>query len=681
MFSASLSSSSSPSSLPLAVMRASSPSVRSLEVRPRRALQAVACLLDRRHVSSPSSRRGDSVNLVQGERDFRLFHSTKQVYRKKGRDEGIRFQERIRRDPFTSPDSRKKKEFNLSRVSDLVGRQEEVSFDRLFRHYAIDSSLSSPLVSSPSSSSFSSFHPPQPLSFEDFMRRSFCHTRDLSFPSPFSACDVLSSLLLHAPSGLSFRHASLLSRSIRLSFYSFSSLPSTSSSGCRRRPRDSSHSEAEGVGRERNVSRKVPLSSSSSSSSAVSSSSSVSSPFTYVSKTVLKNEEDKGERTTGSRFQYKGRLAGGIASASLLLALAFRKWAQEQEEKRKGMWWVVSSPSSSSFSSRSGHSSSSFSSAFEDRPLQPHPFIPLEDSCASIPRQVPNIPSPSGVYTPERNSEENTIVEGVRTFLSPLGPVAISSSSPCLSLSPLSPVNQLATSLAVSLSSRFKKISGSPTFPQGGEASSTKNREEGVACQQQDPGEPREGGEEDEHDEAKRKEALELLRNLVYGRPVRVETLGELAEEGEGEQDEGKEGRKGDDRRDGCVVQLHDCRVLASEEGRIALEEILKATGTIDLTATDYEGLDDEDKEAWEVIKGGNDKTIMELWQSAAFRKIVEVGCQCLSTCLLFPAYLSLLCLALINLTVFSLSIHLSPTYPSIFSSAVNLSIYLSSYV
>ncbi|PHJ26109.1 methyltransferase type 11, partial [Cystoisospora suis] len=611
-------------------MRPSSLSVRSLEGRPRRALHGAACLVDRRHVSSP--RIGDgSINLPQREGDFLLFQLTKQVHHKKSRDGGITPHERIRRDSFhpgvTSSDSRRKKEFYLSRVSYLNDRQEEVSHDRLFRRYAIDSSVFNPVISSPSSSPCSS-HPSQPSSSKDFMRRSFCPTRDLSFPSLFSPCDVLSSSPLHyAPFNHSFKHRSLLSRSIRLSFLSFSSLPSTSSSsssssGCRRRPRDSSRSDVEGVGRERNTSRKLPLSSSSS--SPVSSSSSVSSPFSYVSKTVVRNDGDEGERTTGSRFQYRGRLAGGIASASLLLALAFRKWAQEQEEKRKGMWWLSSSSpsSSSSLSSLSGHSSSSFSSAFEDRPAQPHPFIPVEDSCKSTPHQVANLP-PSGVYTPEQSSEDDTILEGIRTFLSPLGPVDLSSSS--VSLSSLSPVNQLATSLAVSLSSRFKKLSWTPPFPQGGETSSTEKREEGAAYQQEDPGKPREGKEEGDYDESTRKDAFELLRNILYGRPVRVETLGDLEEEeDEEEHDEGKERRKDERRKDSCIVQLHDCRVLASKEGRMALEEILKATGTIDLTATEYEGLDDEDRKAWDVIKGGNDKTVMELWQSAAFRKIVE---------------------------------------------------------
>lgn len=541
------------------------PLLRCLGKNPRVAEEPAASLGSRR--ASYLLRDGWSTRLV--ERNLRLLHTCSRVQGGKNPERG-RDEDRTRWAPgvrwLGRSESRAERDHCL-----FVDASEEVLY-----------------VSLPSSSYSSSRH------LFPFFSSSAYSSRTFSPQCPSS--------LFFRPAPRGFRgpsHCPLSDASFSLA-RCFSTLPSTS--GCRIRTRQSRVSlPDESSGPDQHAPSRHP--------SVPRSSSSSSSAFATLRQIAAVSGKDGRQRKT-SGFHYGGRLAGGIASASLLLAVAFRKWAREQEEKRKGMWWLSSSSSSSpSLASSAESSSSSFSSAFGESPAPPHPFIPVnEGGEESTPHQLSSKPAslPSGVPAPDQASQTDA-AEGTNTFLSPLGPVDVSSSA--LHFSSLSPVNQLARSIAVSLASRFEKEkkSKSPGVAQP-RGMSEKNDEDRIdAARRQARGR----AQEEDDEESKRSDSLQVLREVLYGRPVRLEEVDGV---GEGEE--------------GCpvVAHIHDCRVLASKEGRVALEEILKATGTIDLTAIgDGEGLDAEDRKAWELIKGGEDKTVMELWESAAFRKIVEV--------------------------------------------------------
>ncbi|PFH38220.1 methyltransferase domain-containing protein [Besnoitia besnoiti] len=248
-----------------------------------------------------------------------------------------------------------------------------------------------------------------------------------------------------------------------------------------------------------------------------------------------------------------------VASASLLFAFAFRRWAEEQEEKRKTAWWKTSRPAAAE-SSAPPPSAPSASSPERPLPLPPRP-PPVERLAPSLPPQLPC--GDSAV----RGLADTTTAESDAPERAPLSGESDRPSASSSSSKPPSP-SAVAGLVSTVLS---------------------------VAC-----GAARRAQAEEE---ARRRRAIQ---EMIFGTPMRLEVA-----EGGGS----------------LQVVVHDCRPLAAAEASLA-RDILAAAGAIGEgrppdAGERRERSIEEDEEVREAMDLFRD-TEKELWESAAFRKIVE---------------------------------------------------------
>ncbi|EPT24946.1 methyltransferase domain-containing protein [Toxoplasma gondii ME49] len=290
--------------------------------------------------------------------------------------------------------------------------------------------------------------------------------------------------------------------------------------------------------------------------------------------------QQENSQRRGDSEKFRLRIAS-IASASLLFAFAFRQWAEGQEEKRRNVWWKESSrfspssssPSSPSLSPSSPHLSPSSSSLSFLSPLS---------SSVSAPYGRPPLPAsyPHAFRLPSEVASREDLVSGPDREKELSGGPASAVEAPLPPPSLSSPVSKLALALASDVS---------PLLPSSS------------------------SGEDVEAFLSPLSEAeirRETARQMLLGKPLTVKGMGDVTP--------------------GSRVIVHDCRPLR-ENASLVFDFLRAADSAFLSTSGDAKaekeigdkGECEEDPELQEALAALYDSEI-ELWESAAFRQIVE---------------------------------------------------------